>query len=394
MKARLIGVFWWVAVSAWAQIPQVGTPITLEVATWNVTWFGDPSYGPSDEARQQANVRQVLKQSAIDLWALQEVANPAAFWALLDSLGSDYEGILGQNASPAVTQRLAFVYRRSVVQRRRTEQLLSEFAEAFAYRPPLLLEANIRLPDTTLTVIFITLHLKSGSNLDDYRRRQEAAQRLKNRLDLLYPNRPVVVLGDWNDELHGSIISGLPSPFEDFRTDTAHYRFLTETLDAANLPTWCGSSSTCRTGSTLDHMLITDELFGAYEESSTDRFTALLEAIPGYVFSTSDHLPVYARFQFSRTAAVGEALTREPWTLHLYPNPARTQVTLRWERRGYAAQVGLWDVLGREVARHLLPVQAGMQALTLSLEGFPAGVYLVEVCEGGRRLTQPLVRLP
>jgi len=391
-RALLVLLIGWV-LPAGAQIPSVGASATLEVATWNVEWFGDPDNGPSDEARQQANVRAVIAQSGIDLWALQEVSDPAAFQALLDSLGSDYEGVLGETASPGVTQRLAFVYRRDVVQRRRVERILTEFAEAFAFRPPLLLEAAVHLPDTTVVVTFITLHMKAGSGLDDYDRRHEAAQRLKSRLDLLYGIRPVIVLGDWNDELHASILTGLPSPYANFRSDTDDYRFLTEALDAADLPTWCGNSSTCRTGSTLDHILITDELFDAYEESSADRFTALLDAIPGYVFSTSDHLPVYARFRFR--GASGVAVSGEPEiALQLYPNPARGQIGVVWEGRGAPVAIRVWDVLGRLVRRWERPAGVGQVRFYIDLEGLAAGVYRVEVAEGDRRVSRTLIRLP
>ncbi len=379
--------------SAWAQIPSVGASTTLEVATWNVEWFGDPNNGPSDEARQQANVRAVITQSTIDLWALQEVSDPAAFQALLDSLGSDYEGVLGQTASPGVTQRLAFVYRRDVIQRRRVEQILTEFARAFAYRPPLLLEAAVHLPDTTVIVTFITLHMKAGKDLEDYDRRREAADRLYRRLNLLYGNRPIVVLGDWNDELHASIITGLPSPYENFRTDTDNYRFLTETLDAADLPTWCDDSITCRTGSTIDHILITDELFSAYEESSADRFTALLNAIPGFVYSTSDHLPVYARFRFRRASGVVPPEGSQP-VLHLYPNPAHTQAWVVWEGRGAPVLIRVWDVLGRLVRQWHRPSRFGQARFRLDLEGLAAGMYRIEVVEGDRRVSRSLFRLP
>ncbi|MDQ7039684.1 MAG: endonuclease/exonuclease/phosphatase family protein [Rhodothermus sp.] len=381
------------SVVGWAQIPSVGTPATLEVATWNVEWLGDPDYGPSDEARQQANVRAVIAQSDIDLWALQEVSDPAAFQRLLDSLGSDYEGILGEPAVPGVTQRIAFVYRRAVIQRRRSEHILTPFASAFGYRPPLLLEAAVHLPDTTVIITFITLHMKAGTDLSDYNRRQEAAQRLKSRLDLLYGDRPIVVLGDWNDELQRSIIPGFTSPYANFLADANNYRFVTEPLDAADLPTWCGNSATCRTGSTIDHILITDELFGAYEEDSATRFSALLEAIPGFVFSTSDHLPVYARFQFAAATATEVQRTR-PVAVQLYPNPARDRATLIWDGDRGPVTIRIWDVLGRLVRQWERLPASGSQRLEIDLEGLTAGVYLVEVIMRDRRVSRRLVRLP
>ena len=32
-----------------SQVPKIGTDSTLDVATWNIEWFGDSLNGPSNE---------------------------------------------------------------------------------------------------------------------------------------------------------------------------------------------------------------------------------------------------------------------------------------------------------------------------------------------------------
>jgi hypothetical protein len=56
-------------------LPPIGTDASLDIATWNIEWFGSPSNGPTDDARQLENVRMVIEQSEIDLWAVEEIAD-------------------------------------------------------------------------------------------------------------------------------------------------------------------------------------------------------------------------------------------------------------------------------------------------------------------------------
>ena len=126
-------------------IRAVGTDATLDVATWNIEWFGSPTNGPSD-ARQLANVRAVIDQADIDLWGVQEISDPDDFNALLDGLGDGYTGVL---ATESGTQRIGFLYKTEVFSNVVVRHILSTFSEAFAGRPPLQLEADVTLGDET-----------------------------------------------------------------------------------------------------------------------------------------------------------------------------------------------------------------------------------------------------
>lgn len=385
-------------------IPAIGTEATLDVATWNVEWFGNPSNGPSDDERQRANVRAVIEQSQIDLWALQEIDDPADFNLLLQELGDAYGGIVRDNTSGAVTQRLAFVYRKDVITVTRTEQLFlgqSQYEDAFGFRPPLKIDARVTLPDTTVSVSFITLHMKAGGTRDDYDRREAAARALKNRLDQLHANQPIIILGDLNDELGSSITSGRDTPYRLFLDDTARYRFLT--LSLGETPTWCGGSISCSTGSTLDHIFITDELFDAYSDGFTGRYDALLDAFDGlggacngeFVCTTSDHLPVYARFAFATNTAAEQDAGPNGFVLELpFPNPFRNETTLGFtlDQAG-PVRLDVYDVLGRRVAVLSDEVRRpGRHTVPFNAAGLPAGVYLVVLKAGARIVAHPLIK--
>lgn len=366
------------------QIPAKGTDATLDVATWNIEWFGDEgeNRGPANDAGQQANVQAVVEQADIDLWGVQEISDPQDFDALLDALGDGYDGVL---ATQSGTQRIGFIYKTNVIHVRTVRHILenlraSNGATLFAGRPPLQLEADVMLPDTTFVVTFIVLHMKCCGDGDSYTRRLEAGQRLKNRIDLLYADDPIIVLGDFNDELGFSITSGRVSPYLNFVDDAAQYAFLTLPLDQRNEATYCGNSSLCTSGSTLDHILITDELMPVYETDSAARFEELVTSISGYVDTTSDHLPVFARFRFDTQTAVEaeeapEAIIVEP----AYPNPFVQRTTLTYTLpRAAAVRVEALDLLGRRVRLLVDGFQsAGAHRVTFDAGALPPGMYVI-----------------
>lgn len=377
------------------EVTAVGTGATFDVATWNVEWFGAAN-GPSDDDRQLDHVEAVIEGAGVDLWALQEVADVDAFERLLDSLGTAFDGFYRDNASRNVTQRLAFVYDPEVVQVRRVEQILTpQYDHAFAFRPPLKVDLDVVLPDTIVALTVITLHMKAGGDGQDYERRREAAVRLKNRIDVFYPNARLVVLGDFNDELGRSIAGGRTSPYDVFLEDTDAYRFLTQPLDEHNTPTWCGNSASCTSGSTLDHILITDELFSAVE--TADRYVELTQEVEDYVFTTSDHLPVYARFSFepSTTAVEADAPDRALAFQAVYPNPVRGHATIRFALpRPGPVRIEVYDLLGRRAAVAMDGFRAaGSHVVRFDASTLPEGTYLIRLEAGAATAVQRMVHL-
>lgn len=379
------------------QIPAQGTGATLDVATWNIEWFGSAN-GPSDDALQLANVKAVIEQADIDLWGVQEISDPDDFDALLDALGDGYDGVL---ATESGTQRVGFLYKTDVFSNVAPAlHILTEFAtgsgNAFAGRPPLLLEADVTLGDMTRRLTFIVLHMKCCGDQASYDRRAEAARRLKTNIDFLRPTAPIILLGDFNDELGFSIAGGQPSPYLNFVDDAARYAFLTLPLDQQNIGTFC-NNATCSSGSTLDHILVTDELFSAYEPGSTARYEELVTSISSYAATTSDHLPVFARFRFDtntsvETGDVPEALVVQP----AYPNPFRERTTLTYTLP-HAAHVhaAVFDLLGRRVATPADGMQPpGEHRLVFDAADVPAGLYLIRFASGPSVRIQGVVRVP
>lgn len=392
MSVRLAAVLALALLTAPARaqsIPPVGAEATLDVASWNVEWFGSEHNGPDDDAAQLGYVADVIAASGIDLWALQEISDVPTFDALLAALGADYAGALATNSGQ---QRIGFVYHRETIRARSVQHLFEDQEYAFAYRPPLQLEAEVVLADTSFVAKFVVVHMKAFGDRTSYERRVDAARLLKNRFDFFEASTPLLLLGDYNDELLASTYAGARSPFAPFLEDPDDYAALTLPIERANRATYCGGSPLCSGNSTIDHIIATDEFARAFVSGSADRYEALLTAVPNYTTSTSDHLPVVARFAWGTTVSVERpaALDAAPAP---YPSPFTDALTVPYALDAPGAvTLSVYDLLGREVARSVLGARAaGADAATLRIPG-PPGVYLVRVEAGGGVTTRRVVK--
>ena len=58
----------------------------MDIVTWNVEWFGDPSNGPDDDNLQMQNAKTLIETIDADLYALQEISNANLFESLVANL--------------------------------------------------------------------------------------------------------------------------------------------------------------------------------------------------------------------------------------------------------------------------------------------------------------------
>ncbi|MFN5885646.1 MAG: hypothetical protein ACK445_09925 [Bacteroidota bacterium] len=101
--STILLLFFSVIFCAKAQVPKIGVDSLLDVACWNVEWFGNTSNGPTNEALQFDNVKQVLVNTDFDVWGLCEVSEFSTYMNLQSQLPK-YESIL---ASYSQTQKTA-----------------------------------------------------------------------------------------------------------------------------------------------------------------------------------------------------------------------------------------------------------------------------------------------
>jgi hypothetical protein len=115
---------------------------TLDVSWWNVEWFGNTGFGPTNEAQQQANVGQQLVAMQSDVFCLSEVCDisklDAQIAILNSSTGKTYSKQCGTQyysrwfdipevASDPTTyaQKVCFVYNTAVITNVSSSQILT-----------------------------------------------------------------------------------------------------------------------------------------------------------------------------------------------------------------------------------------------------------------------------
>lgn len=279
-------------------IPEVGTDTTLDIGTWNLEWFGDRSNGPSPEGVQLDNVWTVLDAVGVDIWAVQEVGRAYQFQDLLEQLAG-YDGLLATD--PEVTDgeayysdfaggelKVGLIYRTGAVTVDSARVILPGHDDDFAGRPPVQVHLTVGDGETQARLVMIVLHAKAGADAADRERRARGSAALLAYLDSALATAPVLVVGDFNDDVDSSITAGQPSPYRNF-VDAAGYAFPTAALSEA------GESSTVFYDDMIDHHLATDELMADYV-AGTARVVPAGTYLPGYGDSTTDHYPVVARY--------------------------------------------------------------------------------------------------
>jgi len=286
-------------------VPKIGTDSHLEIANWNIEWFGSTSYGPSDEVLQKKNVLSVLKNTDLDIWGLCEVSSASA-WDSLKANMPEYGGII---STWSQTQKTAILYKKSTCKLLKSGNILTTYSKEFANgRTPL--QATIVYANNTFadTIVLIQIHLKANvgvdtAKLNSLNNRKSSAALLKGYLDTFAINKKVIVLGDWNDDLDVSVYNNLKTPFDTLLKDVSRYFFATEAL------TNSGQQSTASYPNMIDHQCMNLVMKKGFMKDSC-RLMKANTWITSYATNTSDHFPVYSVFDFHNLYV--QQLRKEP----------------------------------------------------------------------------------
>ena len=221
---------------------------TLDVVTWNLEFFGakkedyrNEEYGPEDEAQQLVNVKRVLDSLQADVIAVEEVSDDSLFAVLISQLGkyratcSDrYSYSFDGPSDEFPPQKVCFIYDTTTVNVRTARPMFEAlYDEARTTNPnvlpnypggspssfyssgrlPYLLTVNATIEGVTERISFVGIHAKSGATAGDRSRREYDGAVLKDSLDTHFANEQVIILGDLNDDLDQSIVTGMESPY-------------------------------------------------------------------------------------------------------------------------------------------------------------------------------------
>lgn len=371
MKVSIFTLILFVAIGAKAQVAKVGNDTLTDIACWNAEWFGDLTNGPSNEALQFTNVKTVIERTDMDAWGLCEVSDNTVFTNLLTQLPA-YDGV---NSTFSATQKMAMIWKKSMFELVSYQNLADASSFDFASRRPLEVALKTKGANPIDTIYFYVLHLKANTgpspDTASYNRRKRAMDWLKTYIEQNRSQQKIVLLGDYNDDLDQSVISlagqPLPTPFTSFVNDTIRYFFPSMRLSLAGL----SSYPTFNPPNMIDHIgnnrLLSDSF---YVRESSGVMSQLSSQINQYLSTTSDHYPVYARYDFKRrtqpTVGLNEA---QKISVSIFPNPAKQLVTI--EVASPITKVQLTNMLGQTV------LTSNQSQFNISL--LKAGIYTVTI---------------
>ncbi len=301
---------------------------TLDIVTYNLEFFGtdvkdasNVEFGPTDDALQITNVTTIMQQLGADIFAVEEVADDAAFTQLTSNL-TGYNSVLSDRWSYSFNtpdpnfppQKIGFLYNTSTVQLINTRVMFEDYYDLLragtetlpnypttsssfwsSGRLPFMATFDVTINGITRRVRVVDIHSKSGSATEDYNRRKYDIQVLYDSLNANYPHDNIVLLGDFNDDVDTSIKASSESTYKVFVDDAVRYKTLTYDLSVA------GGYSFPSSSSFLDHIIVSDELGNAYVNNSIEIEDPRIY-VSNYSSTTSDHLPVGARFLLSSKA--------------------------------------------------------------------------------------------
>ncbi|RZK24539.1 MAG: T9SS type A sorting domain-containing protein [Hymenobacter sp.] len=373
---------------------------TLEVANWNIEWFGSTAsgLGPNDKALQQANATTILTGLAADVYGLAEIVDTVRFRNMVAQLSAntgvqygykicDFGSYADDANDPdyAGDQKLAFIYRKGVVQPLLFQGLLrcTQATACAAYTPwasgrfPYLMAANVTLDGVTKRVNFIVIHAKANATAtspNDWQRRKDGADLLKTYLDTTYPGGNTLIVGDFNDVLNGTIATGVTPPVSSYITflnDVANYTPLTLALANA------GAQSTASYATVIDNVIASKPMANYYLSGSAAIRTDLAGAITSYASTTSDHYPVFTRYSLSNVVTATAASNRV--ALGLYPNPATNTVRFEVPETGANLSLQVHTIDGRLVLQGTGTAEQLNQQLGQRVGSLGTGLYLIQV---------------
>lgn len=348
-------------------IPQKGSITTLEIANWNIEWFGktNPGYGPSDDVLQKQLVYETILKSEIDIWALNEISDKKAFDSLLLNL-QYFDGIL---STYLPEQKTALIYRTSMFDIVYSKLIGIENPDSFSTMRYPMEVCLIPKTDIGIDSLFLILvHLKSNFGSDSakmlsYNSRKRSAEWFKMYLNNSHSNRNTIVLGDWNDDLDVSIFNELPSPYSNLQNSNFPFSFISKKFTDLEIAT------TVYYPNAIDHQMLSNKLKLKHLNDSV--FVWRLDKhISNYGSTCSDHYPVYSKFNIYPSNL--EIFTKQSKIL-ISPNPAKNEFTIL--NAPVQCSIEIFDLLNKKV------FSENYNGQTITLNNFESGIYTVCIKE-------------
>jgi hypothetical protein len=318
----------------------------------------------------------------LDVYALQEIANPTLFRTLVESL-ENYNGFI---ANYSQSQKVAWIYKTSTIDSISTAYVATSGRWANG-RDPFQFEFDATINGETRRIKAVNFHAKAFASQEDYNQRRSDAIALKQYADTRKTSDRMILIGDYNDDVIESTWAGLVTPYEMFNTDP-DYTIVTRALSEQGFTSF-------RSLSMIDHITINsnlfdEHLFGAEQIENTSY-------IGSYLSTTSDHYPVFTRFRFSTSTSTDDMSTL-PDRVELnqnYPNPFNPSTVIGFSLPTQDnVTLEVFDVTGRLVASLYRDqsFSAGFHTATFNADSLSSGIYITRlITSNGSVLTNKMI---
>jgi endonuclease/exonuclease/phosphatase family metal-dependent hydrolase len=262
-------------------VAAVGTPDTLDVATWNIENYPWLPTTPG-------TVADLIASMELDFIAVQEIQSVTGFNELVARL-PDHDGILSEHTyGSGEYQKVGYIFRRDMMQIANATLLFRNAWYEFP-RPPM--QLTVLFDDgvhESFDFTAITVHLKAGQDTEEEDRRAGAIEMLeahmRQNVDGIGDD-DIVLLGDFNQTLFGTASEKVLSPI---LTATSDYTVQTQGLADQ------GAVSHFLTDRLIDHIVTTSALNDDLVGGATV-IPEIQREYSGYYSEVSDHLPVVLR---------------------------------------------------------------------------------------------------
>jgi exonuclease III len=384
---------------------------TIRIATYNILNY------PQSYTTRNPNFQIVMNEIDADIVVVQEITSLFGVNEFRSSvLGNDYLAgpfINGPDTDNAIFYKDSLI---TLISYNIISTSLRDISEFLLYH-------NFSLD----TFYIYSVHLKASQGSTNEQRRLEEVSELRNVTDLLPVGTQYMVVGDFNiyysnEPAYQKLIEQVdPGYFIDMLPAGNWHNnngFASiHTQSTCDLPNCPNGGSNGGLDDRFDMILISQSIYdssgifmikdsniaygndGLHFNKSINipPYSVISEEIANALFNSSDHLPVYADFDFGTVSDVQEIeLVELNFVLHQnYPNPFNPTTSIRFELPiATNVSVKVYDLLGREV-KILVDgeMAAGNHQLELDASELPSGMYIYQLLTPGFRASKKLLLL-
>jgi len=362
---------------------KFGTDSTLEVVTWNIHNY------PQNGQITADYVRQIIKSLDADVISFQELTDTILFKQMLAGL-PDYQ----YSFKSSWYDGLAYIYKKKSIQINAIYDIYttSEYWTPFP-RSPLVMDMNYK----GQRYYIINNHLKCcgdgtlelGKTSDEETRRYNASNLLKNYIDNYLSNRRVLMLGDLNDDI------AEPRPnnvFDGFITDSLNYQFTDMKIAKGGINQWSYPSWP----SHLDHILITNEVFAAFQHKSSEIKTINIEhymagGLQEYYTYISDHRPVAVKLLPAINTSVYTTDQSSKISFYISQNPFQYQTRFLFDEIQEESNIEIFNTYGQKI--NTIYLSKGQSEGVWSAENHQNGIYFAKLISGSKTIADTKIVL-